>query len=72
VDNRSMDVPTITGVVKGGMIVPDRPLAEGTYVEMRIPNAPRELVLGGALGSHRADFHANDRRRQRGLRPARG
>src|SRR5262245_29598212 len=44
VDNRSMDIRTVTGVVKGGVIVPDTPLAEGTYVEMTVPNAPREIV----------------------------
>jgi len=44
VDNRSMDFPFVRGVVKGGVIVPDRTLAEGTYVEVSVPNAPREIV----------------------------
>jgi hypothetical protein len=43
-DNRSMDFPLVRGIVKGGVIVPDRPLTEGTYAEVIIPNAPREIV----------------------------
>src|SRR5689334_22748874 len=41
-----MDPLLIGGTVKDGVVIPDRPLAEGTYVEMKIPNAPRELVEG--------------------------
>src|SRR5262245_48508956 len=32
------------GVVKGGVIVPDAPLPEDAYVEIVVPNAPREVV----------------------------
>ena len=41
-----MDPLLIGGTVKDGVVIPDRPLAEGMYVEMNIPNAPRELVEG--------------------------
>src|SRR5437879_4739887 len=34
----------MTGVAKDGLIVPDAPLPDGAYVEITVPNAPREIV----------------------------
>jgi hypothetical protein len=39
-----MVVSGLGGVVKDGVIVPDSPLPEGAYVEITVPNAPRDIV----------------------------
>jgi hypothetical protein len=37
-------IQTTGGIVKDGVIVSDRPLPENAYVEIVVPNAPREIV----------------------------
>jgi hypothetical protein len=43
-ERKSTFVERMGGVVKDGLIVPDRPLPESAYVEIALPNAPREIV----------------------------
>jgi hypothetical protein len=37
-------VQSTAGIVKDGVIVPDRPLPDNTYVEIVVPNAPRDVI----------------------------